>query len=411
MTVLSIDVSDTSGRRLSAWPQGAKALLLLPAALAASACFSLPERHPIPESLAELAHIPGIPGARYWGDEVAPSTERWLEQSDEDLAAGWSGVMGRRHAYLAISGGGQNGAFGAGLLKGWSEAGTRPEFTVVTGISTGALIAPFAFLGPEYDDTLEELYTQYSTHDLVEKRSLLAIITGDAAVSADPLRGLVEKYYDQALLDAIAVEGERGRSLAVATTNLDAGRPVTWNITRIAMSGDPRALSLFHQVLMASAAIPIAFPPVMIDVEADGEIFDEMHVDGGATAQVFWCPAELDWAEVLDRLKVPGMPHVYVIRNGFLESRWKTIERGVGPIAGRTFDALIRTQGQGDLYRIYVSTKRDGLEFRLAHIPEDFDLQANEQFDKHYMRALFNVGYEMAVEGYPWELAPDGVEE
>jgi predicted acylesterase/phospholipase RssA len=195
--------------------------------------------------------------------------------------------MGREHDYLVLSGGGGNGAFGAGLLAGWTAHGSRPEFQIVSGVSTGALIAPFAFLGPAYDGTLRDVYTRYSTEDLVESRSLLSIVRGDAALSTARLRALIAHYLDDAVIAAIAAEGARGRSLFVGTTNLDAGRPVVWDITRIAAHGTPAARELIYDVILASTAIPGAFPPVMIQVEAHGLRYDEMHVDGGVTSQLF----------------------------------------------------------------------------------------------------------------------------
>jgi predicted acylesterase/phospholipase RssA len=184
--------------------------------------------------------------------------------------------------FLAVSGGGDNGAFGAGLLNGWTETGTRPEFKLVTGVSTGALIAPFAFLGPDHDGTLKRFYTTLAPSDILEMRSLLAAITSDALADNAPLWQLVENVVDQALLDAIAAEyNDKGRLLLVATVDLDARQSVLWNMTKIAASDDPKALELFRSVMIASAAIPGTFPPVMIDVELDGQAYQEMHVDGG----------------------------------------------------------------------------------------------------------------------------------
>ena len=253
-------------------------------AIVVTGCSSLPERNPLPESLSEDAVIPGIASARYWADEAPPETDDWFNLTKEELKSRYPGTYGREHNYLAISGGGQRGAFGAGLLCGWTEAGTRPEFTVVTGVSTGALIAPFAFLGPEYDHVIKELYTSYSTTDIVKPRSSLKTLLGDAATDSTPLREKLVRYIDEDVMAAIAAEYKKGRVLDIVTTNLDAARPVAWNIGRIASSGSPHALQLIRDVMLASASIPAAFPPVMFDVEANGKRYDELHVDGGATA-------------------------------------------------------------------------------------------------------------------------------
>lgn len=375
-----------------------------------TACASVPERHPIPEELHLQAQIPGIPLARYWGDEVPAFSTEWLNSSDEQLRAANSGVMDCEHHYLAISGGGARGAYGAGLLCGWTAAGNRPEFSVVTGISTGALIAPFAFLGPDYDHIVQEVYTSVSTDDLIETRSKLKTISGDSAAEPSGLRAMIAKSFGEDEMARVAVEYRRGRELLISTTNLDARRPVIWDIGRIASSGDPKSLQLIRDVMLASASIPGAFPPVMIEVEADGQLYDEMHVDGGVTAQVFWYPAELNWKLVMDRLGVVGTPRLYLVRNAFLNPSFETVKRRILPIAGATVSSLIRTQGLGDLYQIYVEMKGEGIDFSMAYIPEDFTMESKSAFDKEYMQALFDLAYARAVNGYPWLKAPPGVD-
>ena len=282
---------------------------------------------------------------------------------------------------------------------------------MVTGISTGALIAPFAFLGAAYDGELQEAYTAYSTKDFFEKRLLLTALTSDAAVNTEPLQGLIAKYVDEEMLQTIAGEYRRGRQLFIGTTNLDAERPVIWNIGAIAVSGAPNALELFRQVVLASASIPAAFPPVFIEVEAGGQVYDEMHVDGGGTSQVFLYPAGLEWGRIIERLEVTGTPNVYVIRNAFLEPSWAAVEPRLFSIAARSIASLIRTQGIGDLYRIYLKTQRDGVNYNLAYIPDDADLKPKDEFvDPEYMRQLFDLGYRLAKAGYPWHNAPPGFE-
>jgi len=312
------------------------------------------------------------------------------------------------HNYLAISGGGSNGAFGAGLLVGWTATGTRPEFTMVTGISTGALTAPFAFLGPDYDDELKTVYTTTSTKDIAEKRNIISALLTDSMADTKPLKALIAKYINSDVIDAIAREHKRGRRLVIGTVNLDAGRSVIWNIGVIAVSNHPHKMELIHDILRASAAIPVMFPPVVISVEIDGKRYDEMHVDGGTGSQVFVYPAAVDWREITQKLKVQGDPRVYVIRNSFLEPDYHGIKRKVIPIASRTINALVRTQGIGDLYQIYSLCERDGNDFNLAYIPSDFTEEPTEGFDPVYMGKLFELGYQMAREGYPWKKYPPG---
>lgn len=372
-------------------------LVLLPG------CAAVRERPaPLPEVLAPVAVVPGIPRARYWADVTPPGFEDWLELPERTLSERYAGVMHRSHEYLLLSGGGADGAFGAGLLVGWTAAGTRPDFEIVTGISTGALIAPFAFLGPAQDERLREIYTSFSTDKLVETRGLLQILRGDAAVDTRPLRDLLGRYLDDAFIAAIADEGRKGRSLLIGTTNLDAGRPVIWDLTVIAASGAPGAADLIRDIVLASAAIPGAFPPVLIEVEAGGRRYTEMHVDGGVTAQLFLGPAGLDWSRIRERLDVQGMPSLYVIRNAQLGTDWESVDTRLKPIVTRTISTMIRNQGFGDLARIYIAAARHGLDFNLARVPADFEAEPAEAFDAAYMRELFDLGHRLGREGYPW---------
>lgn len=365
-------------------------------------------RNPLPEKYGDTARIAGIPRARFWGDEIPSFFDAVSGQPREKLIQQFPEVFGREHHYLALSGGGANGAFGAGLMVGWSAAGTRPSFTMVTGISTGALMSTFVFLGEKYDQQLKEMYTTYSTRDLVIKRSILGAITGISATDTSPMKAMLAKYLNQKVMEEVAAEYKKGRRLYVGTTNLDAKRPVIWNIGLIASSGRPEALDLIHRIILASASIPAVFPPVLIKVKADGKIYDEMHVDGGTASQVFLYPADIDWKIILDNFEVPGTPAVYVIRNSFLKPDWETVAPKIFPIAGISIESLIRTQGIGDMYRIYLDCQRDGIDYNLAYIPENFDLKPKEDFDPVYMGELFDLGYNLAKNGYHWDKAPPG---
>ena len=373
-------------------------------------CATIPVRKPLPEEFGDTAQVPGIPRAKFWGDEVPFFYETVVSQPKDKFKKAFPGIYGREHNYLAISGGGANGAFGAGLLAGWTAAGTRPEFTMVTGISTGAILAPLAFLGSKYDEQIKEMYTTYSTKDLVIKRNILAILTGTSAADTKPLRKMLAKYINHDVMAAIASEYKRGRRLFIGTTNLDAQRPVIWNIGLIASSGQSGSLDLIHSVILASAAIPAVFPPVLIEVEAGGKRYDELHVDGGTASQVFLYPTDLDWKIITEKLDVKGSARVYVIRNSFLDPDWKTVKPRIMPIAGTSISSLIRTQGIGDMYRIYLDCQRDGIDFNLAYIPASFDLKPKEDFDPVYVSKLFDLGFQMARNGYPWDKGPPGFE-
>ncbi|MGZ3327983.1 MAG: patatin-like phospholipase family protein [Xanthobacteraceae bacterium] len=226
------------------------------------------------------AVIPGIPDARVWADDPAIATGRSPVVSSVAL---------KQPTALALSGGGADGAFGAGLLAGWSARGTRPQFAVVTGASAGALIAPFAFGGAAYDETLRSVFASGEMANLLQSDGLAGLF-GTSLFKTAPLRDLIARHVDAALLEAIAREYRRGRRLYVVTTNIDAQRTAIWDMGKIAASGEPGALELFRNVLTASASVPGVFSPVLIDVEADGKRFAEMHVDGGVTTNVLIVP-------------------------------------------------------------------------------------------------------------------------
>ncbi len=377
-----------------------------------------PSRMPaVPREMQDRATVLGNPALRSWSDSLNPAF------LDELLLGGNREIQARRASgdegplptayYLAISGGASNGAFGAGLLCGWTVEGSRPEFKVVTGISTGALIAPFAFLGSRYDDQLRQVYTTISTKDVAKTRGLFKALFADALVDNAPLHQLLDSYIDEEMLQEIAIENARGRLLLIGTTNLDSSRGVIWNIGAIASSDDPDALCLIQDILIASAAIPAAFPPMMIDVEVDGTRYQEMHVDGGAHAQVFLYPPSFKLKALAVETEFDRNRVAFIIRNGRLDPEWKMIDRLTLSIAGRAISSLIQEQGIGDLYRIYLTTRRDEVDFNLAIIPPSFTEQPKEAFDPVFMSALFDAGYSAASQpgGYPWSKVPPGYSE
>jgi Patatin-like phospholipase len=385
-----------------------RCLISIMCAVLVAGCAAAPKRHPLPSELLNRASVPGMPKIWHWGDEPPTLPKEWTSATRAEFRERFPEVSGKSHNYLSISGGGANGAFGAGLLVGWTEAGNRPTFTIVTGVSTGALMAPLVFLGPEYDSELQELYTTTSTKDILKRRGLLHSIMGNAATDSAPLAKLIARHVDERLLARIAEEHRKGRRLFVGTTDLDAGRPMIWDLGAIAASGDPNALALVRQILLASASIPAAFPPVLLKVEADGEMYDEMHVDGGVASQVFLYPLAMDWEKVLQKLGVPGKPRVYIIRNAPVDPAYVEVQNKLMSISARSIDSLIRTQGIGDLYQIYLATMRDGLLYHLAFIPESFTEKPQEAFDPVYMGKLFDLGKQLGKSGAPWVNIPPG---
>lgn len=392
-----------------------RALIVMAAIVSCSfvGCGVLPRTPAVPADLTERAELPGLEGIRVWGDTMSPQLERALVESWrlEIEAAGGdrTAVVSRDAHFLALSGGGSNGAFGAGLLCGWTERGDRPAFKVVTGISTGALIAPFAFVGPDYDHVLREVYTSVKTSDIATSRGLISGLTSDSLADTAPLRRMLDRLVDDKFLDRVAAEYRKGRLLIVGTTNLDAQRPVLWRLGALACTDHPDKRRIFIDALLASAAIPGAFPPVMIDVEADGKRFSEMHADGGVASQVFLYPAAFSFTQFARQHGAGERKrHAYVIRNARLDPEWQSIDRRTLPIAVRSIDTLIKTQGVGDLYRIYLGCDRDGIEFNLAAIPADFREESKDSFDPVYMKKLFDVGFDLGKSSKPWVHAPPG---
>ncbi|MCX7349146.1 MAG: patatin-like phospholipase family protein [Alphaproteobacteria bacterium] len=286
----------------------------------------------------------GYRGIRYWGDaELKKLNEASAERLAElKVAHKADPTIPLDHAYyLAISGGGGDGAYGAGILNGWTRAGTRPQFEVVTGISTGALSAPYAFLGSAYDDELKEIYTTINDKDVMKKKGPISGVFGSSMTDNSPLKALVAKYVTQDLLDKIAIEGGKGRRLLVGTTNLDAQRPVVWDMTAIAASGNPDRLELFRNVLVASAAIPGVFPPQLIKVTADGKVYEELHVDGGTTTQAFLVSAQNSLKDVDKALNFPRKRSLYIIMNGSFAPQAEKTETKTLAIAARSISTLI----------------------------------------------------------------------
>ncbi|MCZ6863895.1 MAG: patatin-like phospholipase family protein, partial [Alphaproteobacteria bacterium] len=366
--------------------------------------------NPKPDDTYEDATPTGYVQNRFWDEGTPDNLEALIERRTALLKRRFADTIAAgqpiKLSYLALSGGGADGAFGAGLLNGWTRSGTRPEFEMVTGISTGALIAPFAFLGPEWDDKLKVVFTTLTTDSILILDIFQALTGGLALADATPFRQIIERMANEEMFQAIAAEHRKGRRLFVGTSALDAARPVVWDIGAIANSGVPGAQKLFHDIVQASASIPGAFPPMLIDVEVDGKQYSELHVDGGVTSQVFAYPAQIELKD-FDKLIPTGFDRtVYVIRNTTDRPPYENIRPRLLPLASRSISVLIAYQGIGDLYRIASKAKRDGIDFKLASIPGSWDMEPEEAFDQKYMTALFALGEQMGREGIPWRSKP-----
>lgn len=337
----------------------------------------IPRRTEYTAALANEARIPGIADGRFWGDSA-----KGFENALPTVKGPW----------LALSSGGADGAYGAGVLSGLSAAGKRPEFSMITGVSTGALMAPFVFAGTKYDDALRAAYTTIFAGDVFE----LGAKGGESMFDTWPLRDLIAKQVTPALLADVAAEHRKGRRLIVVTTNLDSERPVAWNMGAIAASGGDEALKLFRQILLAAGSIPGAFPPVLIDLEAEGKRFQEMHADGGMVAQFYVAPEEL--LASTSAYKLPA-DSLYVIINTQLTADFQLTERSLISIMGRGVSVIVKTLTRVMIQRAYLAAKQSGIEFNLATIPTTFTEPSRGAFDTEYMKALFNVGLEQGKSG------------
>jgi predicted acylesterase/phospholipase RssA len=379
----------------------------------AAGCGTALSRQAAPDAgTAEAAAVPGLAHARFWGDEVPTGNlvdelRRRMPQFARPTAYKTTPEGRPIIEYLALSGGGSDGAFGAGLLAGWSRQGTRPQFEVVTGVSAGAIIAPFAFLGHSHDRQLQEIWTEYQTSEILTAQILPGLLGGSSLADTTPLANLVARYVDRKLLRAVAAEYRRGRLLLIGTTNLDAQRPVIWNMGEIAVSSHPGAIDLFRQVIMASAAIPGAFPPVHIKVAADGKILEEMHVDGGVTREVFIAPVQIRLSE-FDPLYGGRKPlrRIYIIKNGKILPEYDVVTPTTIAIASRAISTLTKSNNQGDIYRIWRMASESNAQFNLVSIPACFRVKAKEAFDPVYQRALYEQGFAIGSQGGKWEHLP-----
>lgn len=305
--------------------------------------------------------------------------------------------------YLALSGGGANGAFGAGFLAGLSDAGRRPEFSAVSGVSTGALIAPFAFLGPRYDRMLRQLYTSGIAASLVEGQGPLSILSTAGPFANNRLKQLVDNYVDEKLLRAIAAERAKGRMLLVITTNLDTQRTNIWDMGKIAQAGTPEALTLFRNLLTASASIPVIFPPVLIDVETNGRHFKEMHVDGGVTSPVLTLPEPF----LFRGRSMPGPPiDLYVLINNKIDHDFQLVRGDTRSIAARSASTLVKVQTRSTIFDSYNLTRRNNFQFNLAYIGGEFSDGGEDDFSTSYMRALYQYGYTKGLSQKAWVHEP-----
>ena len=311
--------------------------------------------------------------------------------------------------FLALSGGGDKGAFGSGLLIGWSQQGSRPEFDVVTGVSTGALLSPFAYLGTSYNNIVKEIYTTISSEDLMSEHRITGLLFKNSIADNKPLYQLISKYITLETLQKISYEYTvKNRSLFILTSNIDNSAPIIWNMGKIASANNLKSLELFKTVMLTSAAIPGLFPPKLFEISENGSKFHEMHVDGGIFTQIFLFPISNERTEFHAALSRFKIKRAYLVRNSFLEPETKLIKNEIMSIAARSMEQILGSQAKGDLLRIYNFTQKEKIEFNLAYIAEDFIEKHDRDFDKIYMNKLYDYSYKLASKEFPWIKEPPG---
>lgn len=390
-----------------------RALLAAASPLVLPGC-ALPTRlAAVPTDRRTGVSLLGLPNERFFVQERAGQVALQQEfAAATDRHASSRGLhrdrdLGERNL-LAISGGGEDAAFGAGVLNGWSDRGDRPEFLVVTGVSTGALIAPFAFLGSAWDAGLRSVYTEITLADILTPRGFSAAFFDDGMADNSPLLRTISRYLDERMLSEIAKAHQSGRLLLIGTTYLDAGRQVIWNIGAMASSGHPLALDTVRRVMLASAAIPGAFAPVLFEVSVDGAPHHELHVDGGVFAQTFLYPptvADMRRQRIAEGRRVAPV-RSWIIRNARLEPSTGEVGRRTLGIAGRAISTMIGSLGFNDIARMHVAAERDHVDYNLAYIQNDFTTPYTLPFDQAYMRALFEYGQGRMRSGNVWVKVP-----
>lgn len=358
-----------------------------------AACAGSQPRIPYTAQEAALAQPPGYEHIRVWLDEARDYPVDFAP----DLKPG------EASQYLALSGGGGNGAYGAGILNGWTQSGRRPTFNAVSGVSTGALMAPFAFLGPAYDATLADIYTGGEAETLVAAPDFGRAAFGSSLFGGHRLLDLVSRYVTPDIVEAIAREHRAGRRLYVVTTNIDSKRGVVWNIGAIAASGRPDSIDLIRKVLAASASVPLVFAPQLIEVTADGREFQEMHADGNVTTAVFTLP--LKYLALQRKTRLAG-GSIYVVMNTVVEPQFSVVERSTLPIVAASIDTLTTQKSEVDLAQMYAYAKANKVDFNLTSIDPAIVKAGLGSFDTAYMRRLYDAGVETGRAGGFWRKAP-----
>jgi hypothetical protein len=383
-------------------------LFLMICLCALSGCAHL--RNAVPEDLVGKAVVVGMPNMRYYTDRpVSLFMRQSLVDSFKDEGKSEYLVDGiKTYPVLIIGGGVSNTAYGVGLLKGWLKEGSRPIFKIVTGYSTGSIIAIATFAGKDYEDRIVNLFTSISSKDVLKPGGIFSLLFGDSVGSSAPLAKKIDDIVDEDLLAKIAQEYRKGRRLYVGTADFDAQGFVIWDMGALASIGGPDSVKIFRKIILASCSFPVLVPPVYFQVESGGRHYEEMHVDGAVTGGVFYIYQLMDDAGINFR---GFRTRVYVLNLCYMSPHSKQVEDNITAMTSRLIELNGASKMTGDVYMIYAFAKERGWDFNLAYIPEDFKPNQKEMLDKQEMNRLFKRGYDDAVVGYKWHKAPPGLVE
>ncbi|MBN9520640.1 patatin-like phospholipase family protein [bacterium] len=388
------------------------ALLLVTVALAVPGCA---RHHCVPPELAKQ-QLTELGCGTDLHAPVGATRLREMEAEFRQKTAA-AAPAARPYQFLVLSGGGMYGAFGIGVLDGWTDTGARPEFDAVTGISTGALMATFAFLGPRYDAQLYEAMVGIHRNELIGLRPIPFL--GDALFHNRPIRHRLERYITPQVIAEVAAAHAAGRRLYVGTTNLDTRRLVIWDMGEIASRGTPESVELYRTILLASASVPVAFPPVRIPVEVDGRHYEELHVDGGACDEVVFRPfmvADLNRANGIPGCVAPAGSVLYIVSNGKLYAEAACVRPRILSLLNASFRSVIYGKSRDELYRIYLNCLETGVMFRATAVPQDLYLGGSGgglDLDDETQTRLFQAGLELGRRpgvGVDWLDLPPGAE-
>ncbi|WP_153912347.1 patatin-like phospholipase family protein [Shewanella sp. TC10] len=378
------------------------ALLMLTILMGCSTTHTLdirvPEKGYEQAMVADNSAINATEPLRFWAGE---QTDFLYSELDKTTPLT---VEGDALNILVLSGGGAKGAFGAGVVNGLYERDELEQYTIVTGVSAGALIAPFAFLGGDEIPRLKQVMLGISDKEVIGKRNFLNTLFKDGFSNGDNMLEFIAHVYNPEMIEQIAKQHQAGRRLFIGTTQFDSGRLSIWNIGQIANSDIENKQALIHQIIAASSSIPGVFPPQFIQVNYQGEQYEELHVDGGLSAQMFFEPTKTDYNQISKALGLSQQPYIHVIRNGMFNMPYEaTPDKGMALLT-RSIKSLTVLQSRGDLYKMLYDSELQQIDLHFTYVDDEFTAPSKTKamFDLEYMKTLYQYGFDKVANDTVW---------